>query len=104
MSAVMIAGASNVRTRNVRVRTRSRYSRFRITQILRIRLSHHIDEDLFERRLHHFELVEPRFGGSEPQQVLRVGIRSQAYLYVVPVIVIGLNKPFLFEKTRIPVV
>ena len=67
MSAVMIAGANNVSTRNVRVRTRSRYSRFRTTHVLRIGLPHNIDEDFFERRLHHFKFVEAGFGRREAQ-------------------------------------
>src|SRR5690348_16163933 len=70
IKAVMIAGASNVSTRKIRVRTRSRYSRFRMTQVLRIGLSYDVDEDFFQRRFHDFEPIEPRMGRGEPQQFL----------------------------------
>src|SRR5215469_2804083 len=78
INAVMKAGASSVSTRKVRVRTRSRYSRFKMTQVLRIGLTYDIDEDFFQRRFHHFEPIQPCVGRSKPQQFLRVSTGSEA--------------------------
>src|SRR5437773_9253945 len=83
----MIAGKSNVRTTNERVRTRSRYSRLMISQMLRMCLPRGFDEYLFEGRLHHLKLGNARTCRCQSQQFLGIGSRRQAHFYVVAVIV-----------------
>src|SRR5580692_5911420 len=64
-NTVMMAGASKVSTTKERVRTRSRYSRLMISQVLRsdvlrIGLTDGLDKDFFQRGLHHLKPVQPR--------------------------------------------
>src|SRR2546423_2982386 len=58
VNAAIRAGIRKVKIRNAFVRTRSRYSRRAIRKTLRIVLSYHLDENLFQRRLHDLESVD----------------------------------------------
>ena len=65
--------------RKALVRTRSRYSRFAMSQTLCIDFaSYGFDEDLFERGLHDLEAGDARFGDGLGEQRLRVGCRRGA--------------------------
>src|SRR5208282_381506 len=92
ITPVMMAGRSKVSTTNERVRTRSRYSRLIISQVLRMGFAHRLHEDFFQRRFHQFELVDAGSGGRKFQEFLRIGTRRQARFHVVSVIVEGLHE------------
>src|SRR5579863_2210194 len=88
IKTVTMAGASNVSTRNERVRTRCKYSRWMINQVLRIWFTHRFDEDLLQGGLHYFELGQPCVCGRQAQQVLRVRTRSETHLNIVAIVVV----------------
>src|SRR5664279_3147717 len=78
-----MAGTPNVVILNARPRTCSRYSRLAISNMLRIGSAPHgLDEDLFERRLHHFKAINHRPRGSLAQQLLRVAVFLESNLSV----------------------
>src|SRR5690242_8012886 len=78
MPPVIRTGINTVEKMNDRVRTRSRYSRFAMSQTLRIDLASNLfDKDLFQRWLLHLEPVDARASlHSVGQQRLRIGRRS----------------------------
>src|SRR5271163_2262638 len=80
----MRSGIRMVATRNALVRMRSRYSRLAMSQMLCIdvnscrlrglrRFGYLFDEDLFQRRLHHFEASDAGFDDCRGEERLRVG-------------------------------
>src|SRR5215471_1191214 len=81
------AGIRSVMTIKDLVRTRSRYSRRAISMMLCIRFSDYLDEDLFQRGLHQFKLVDSRMVGHHAQKLLRIGPRGQPHLDVIAVVV-----------------
>src|ERR1700722_20808734 len=83
MTAAKITGTPKVVILKARPRTCSRYSRFATSQILRIDFaSDRLDKDFLERRLDHFEAIDPRAGGSFVQQFLSVAVLLEADLGV----------------------
>src|SRR5207253_10022534 len=81
--AIESAGVSSVKMMNALVRTRSRYSRFVISQMflrdaLRIGFAHHFNKYLFERRFHQFELIHARFLGDIAHEFVRIGTGRQS--------------------------
>src|SRR5277367_1894695 len=86
------SGVTKVESRNERVRTRSRYSRFAIIQTFLSENSvmlacDSFDEDLFERRVHHLEPQHAQLAHRSPQQLLRVGPGLQPQLGVIAVVI-----------------
>src|SRR5271157_5312875 len=98
ITPVMMAGKSKVSITNERVRTRSRYSRLIISQVLRMGFTHRLHENLFQRRFHQFELVDARSRGGKFQEFLRIGARREARFHVVSVIVEGLHELSFLQK------
>src|SRR5262245_41682847 len=87
MPPTMSTGIMMVETRKALVRTRSRYSRLAMSQMLRIDLfsgefsgfrCYLFDEDLFERWLGHFKPGDMCFGDGRSEQ--RLGVRALAEL------------------------
>src|SRR3954453_20484462 len=70
VTANMKAGSRIVLTMNDLARTRSRYSRRMISQVLRILFAHHVDEDFFQRGFHQLELVSVRVRHAKAQRCL----------------------------------
>src|SRR5258708_5541222 len=73
-------GIRNVVIKNDRVRIRFKHSCLQMIQVLRsallgMGLLHPVDEDLFERRLHHFEPGDFRRAHRGAQKLLRIGPR-----------------------------
>src|SRR5208282_934431 len=101
ITPVMMAGRSRVSTTKERVRTRSRYSRLIISQVLRMGFAHRLHENLFQRRFHQFELVDARACGCQFQKFLRIGARRQSRFHVVSIIVERLHQPGFLEKSGI---
>src|SRR5690349_13724434 len=89
----MKIGITSVKIRNVRERTRSRYSRLATIRILLAMARHSgldaaradtLDEDLVQRGLHELELLDVRAGVDQAaEQELRVGVGRQLELEVV---------------------
>src|SRR5580693_5634374 len=109
MAPPMIAGSNKVSTRNERCRTRSRYSRLMTSQVLMsavlgMGFSHGLEENLFQRRLHQFELGEADVCSGAPQQLLRICSRGQVHFDIVSVVVERLHQLGIVQKLRIAVV
>src|SRR5260370_18864646 len=91
-NAPIKTGVTKVESRNERVFTRSRYSRFAMIATLRIEKSimsvrDSVDEDLFERRVHHLEADHAHSVRRRSQQLLRVGARLEAQFGVIAVVI-----------------
>src|SRR5690242_13109698 len=73
MPPPMSRGMRMVEKRKALVRTRSRYSRFAMSQILRIDFASDLfDKYLFQRGLHHLEAADAGFGDGRGEQRLTV--------------------------------
>src|SRR5208337_1915396 len=85
-------GVTKVESRNERVLTRSRYSRFAMIQTFLIEKSvifagDSFDEDLFERRVHDLEAEHAQLAHRALQQFLRVGAGLEAQFGVIAVVI-----------------
>src|SRR5579871_5568360 len=97
----MNSGSRMVLMRNDLVRTRSRYSRRRISPILRIVITHHVDKDLFQRWLDQLELIQTHAAHRRLQQRLRVCPRPQFQLNIIAVVVERLHQLGALQKRAI---
>src|SRR6266404_9816519 len=61
------AGIRNVIMTNERERTRSRYSRLAMIQMLCIGFAHRIDKNFFQGRFHQLKFVDARTSGHQVQ-------------------------------------
>src|SRR5689334_24757040 len=93
----MKTGINNVKARNVRERTRSRYSRLATMRIF-LSMARHprfdaaradaLEEDLVQRGLHELEAFDVRACLDQPsQEKLRVGVRVELELEIVVAVV-----------------
>src|SRR5947209_987575 len=78
------AGIRTVEMTNALVRTRSRYSRRATSQVLRISFAYRINEDLFQGWFHQLEPVDAQPRRRLAQKLLRIRVRRQLDLDMVP--------------------
>src|ERR1700691_2269370 len=99
-------GTSSVVIRNSRLRTRSRYSRFAISSVLRSSPlcigapSHRLDKNLLQRRFHQLEFRNRRPCRRRSQQILRVRVRLQLDLRVPRIVLVFRNRRMLQKSIR----
>src|SRR5512147_398293 len=102
-------GVRTVKMMNARLRTRWRYSRLMIKNVLRILASSYltlngVDEDLLERRFYEFELADASRLSGKFEQLLRIGTWSQLQFDTVSGIMEGLDQIFAIQELRRAVV
>src|SRR5215475_10240828 len=87
----MSRGIRRVEMRKALVRTRSRYSRFAMSQTLCIdAVSYGFDEDLFEGWFHHFEASDAGTGDGLGKKRLRIGAVAKLDLRHAVVVLVTL--------------
>src|SRR5579864_715520 len=95
------AGIRNVMIMKDLVRTRSRYSRLAMMNVLRICFSHHFLEDFFQRGLHQLKTINTRALSYHMQKLLRVSSRRQPHLDIVAVIIESAHQRVVLQECAI---